>query len=244
MLLQDADHRHFVEQVAGNELELVLDVGDAFEVHRAAPAHHADDVVALGQQQLGQVRAVLAGDPGDECAFGHGHVLRCAGPGVCKLGWHVREEPIGESLGRRIAAYRAKLGLTQHELADRLAVSRTAVSHLEAGMAVPGERTVVLLAGLFKIEPRELVAGTTYPQAKADRLPAVAARYTEIEALVLLLENDLSWLERTNGTDERRVLDEWDARLRVIDDRSLDRGERELVLEARAAVRARRSRRP
>ena len=156
----------------------------------------------------------------------------------------MREEPIGESLGRRIAAYRAKLGLTQHELADRLAVSRTAVSHLEAGMAVPGERTVVLLAGLFKIEPRELVAGTTYPQAKADRLPAVAARYTEIEALVLLLENDLSWLERTNGTDERRVLDEWDARLRVIDDRSLDRGERELVLEARAAVRARRSRRP
>jgi transcriptional regulator with XRE-family HTH domain len=154
----------------------------------------------------------------------------------------VREEPIGESLGRRIAAHRTKLGLTQHELADRLAVSRTAVSHLEAGMAVPGERTVVLLAGLFKIEPRELVAGTFYPRAKADRLPAVAARYTEVEALLLLLDNDLAWLERTNGTDERRVLDEWDARLRVIDDRSLDLRERELVQEARAAVRARRSR--
>ncbi|MEY2452944.1 MAG: hypothetical protein QOD92_2518 [Acidimicrobiaceae bacterium] len=154
----------------------------------------------------------------------------------------MREEPIGESLGRRIAAHRTKLGLTQHELADRLAVSRTAVSHLEAGMAVPGERTVVLLAGLFKIEPRELVAGTFYPRAKADRLPAVAARYTEVEALLLLLDNDLAWLERTNGTDERRVLDEWDARLRVIDDRSLDLRERELVQEARAAVRARRSR--
>jgi transcriptional regulator with XRE-family HTH domain len=155
----------------------------------------------------------------------------------------VREEPIGEGLGRRIASYRAKLGLTQHELADRLAVSRTAVSHLEAGMAVPGERTVVLLAGLFKIEPRELVAGTSYPQAKAERLPAVAARYTEIEALLLLVDNDLAWLERTNGADERRVLDEWEARLRAIDDRELDARERGLLLEARAAIRARQSRR-
>src|SRR3954463_6472088 len=106
----------------------------------------------------------------------------------------MREEPRGEGLGRRIAAHRAKLGFTQQELADRLAVSRTAVSHLEAGMAVPGERTVVLLAGLFKIEPRELVAGTSSPRARAERLPAVAARYTEIELLVALLDNDLAWL--------------------------------------------------
>ncbi|MEY2458989.1 MAG: hypothetical protein QOG30_819 [Acidimicrobiaceae bacterium] len=153
----------------------------------------------------------------------------------------MREEPIGESLGRRIAAFRAKLGLTQHELADRLAISRTAVSHLEAGMSVPGERTVVLLAGLFKVEPRELVAGTSYPLAKAERLPAVAARYTEVELLVALLDNDLAWLARTDGADQRRVLDEWDARLRAIDDRHLDLRERELLRGARATVRARRS---
>lgn len=161
----------------------------------------------------------------------------------------MREEPITEGLGRRIAAFRAKLGLTQHELADRLAVSRTAVSHVEAGMTVPGERTVVLLAGLFKVEPRELVAGTSYPLAKAERLPAVAARYTEIEMMLVLLDNDMAWLERTNGrdeqrdqqrdepTDERRVLDEWDARLLAFDDRHLDLRERELLREARGAVR-------
>jgi transcriptional regulator with XRE-family HTH domain len=153
----------------------------------------------------------------------------------------VREDPIAESLGRRIAAFRAKLGLTQHELADRLAVSRTAVSHLEAGMTVPGERTVVLLAGLFKVEPRELVAGTSYPPAKAERLPAVAARYTEIELLLALLDNDVAWLERTNGTDDRRVLDQWDARLLAIDDHALDLRERELLRAARAVVRTRRS---
>jgi len=153
----------------------------------------------------------------------------------------VREEPQGEGLGRRIAAYRAKLGLTQNELADRIAVSRTAVSHLEAGMAVPGERTVVLLAGVFKVEPRELVAGTNYPLAKSERLPSVTARYTEIELLLALLDNDLAWLERTTGADERRVLDEWEARLRAIDGGQLDLRERELLREASASIRARRS---
>jgi transcriptional regulator with XRE-family HTH domain len=152
----------------------------------------------------------------------------------------MREEPIGEGLGRRIAGHRAKLGLTQQELADRLAVSRTAVSHLEAGMTVPGERTIVLLAGLFKVEPHELVADTNYPAAKAERLPAVAARYTEVELLVALLDNDFAWLERTDGIDERRVLDEWEARLRAIDEHSLDLRERELLRDARASVRKRR----
>jgi transcriptional regulator with XRE-family HTH domain len=153
----------------------------------------------------------------------------------------VREEPVGESLGRRIAAFRAKLGYTQQELADRLAVSRTAVSHLEAGMTVPGERTVVLLAGLFKIEPGDLVAGTSYPIAKAERLPATAARYTELELLSVLLDNDVAWLERTDGADEARVLDEWDARLRAIDDHDLDLRGRETLRAARSLIRTRRS---
>ena len=131
--------------------------------------------------------------------------------------------------------------MTQNELADRLAVSRTAVSHLEAGMTVPGERTVVLLAGLFKVEPRELVADTSYPQAKAERLPAVAARYTEIELLVALLDNDLAWLERGASREARRVLDEWEVRLRAIDEHLLDLREREMLRGARRAISGRRS---
>ncbi len=139
-----------------------------------------------------------------------------------------------EDLGRRIAGYRTKTGLTQQELADRLAISRTAVSHLEAGMTVPGERTVVLLAGVFKVEPRELVAGTAYPRAKAERLPAVAMRYTELELLDALLERDLEWLSRV---DEPRVLDEWDARLAAVAVDALDLRERELLRALRRRVR-------
>jgi transcriptional regulator with XRE-family HTH domain len=145
-----------------------------------------------------------------------------------------------EALGRRIADLRSKLGLTQQELAERLAVSRTAVSHLEAGMSTPGERTVVLLAGIFKLEPVELVAGTSYPIAKAERLPAVAARYTELELVLALLERDLLWLERTGGEHERATLDEWDTRLLAFDGDRLDVRERELLREARRQVRERR----
>jgi transcriptional regulator with XRE-family HTH domain len=91
-------------------------------------------------------------------------------------------------LGHRIAALRAERGWTQNALAGRAAISRVALSHIEAGMTVPGERTVVLLAGLLRVEPHELVAGTAYPVAKAERLPSVAPRYTELEHQLALLD--------------------------------------------------------
>ena len=80
----------------------------------------------------------------------------------------------GETLGQRIARLRCLLGWTQQELADRAAISRVAVSHLEMGISVPSERTLALLAGIFHLEPPELVEGTSYPDAKAERLPLVA----------------------------------------------------------------------
>lgn len=106
------------------------------------------------------------------------------------------------SLGSRIAVLRAERGWTQQQLADRIGISRVAVSHLEADMNVPGERTVALLAGSFHMEPHALVEGTTYPRAKADRLPLVATRWTEVEHQLSLLDRDLWWLTRLDGPDE------------------------------------------
>jgi transcriptional regulator with XRE-family HTH domain len=111
-------------------------------------------------------------------------------------------------LGRRIGELRGSIGLTQQEVAERLGISRVAVSHIEAGMSVPSERTVVLLAGLFKVEPHDLVDGTRYPMAKAERLPAVAARHTEVELQLALCENDLAWAERVPAA-RRDVADRW-----------------------------------
>jgi transcriptional regulator with XRE-family HTH domain len=114
-----------------------------------------------------------------------------------------------ESLADRIAKHRTELGWTQAELAERVGISRVALSHIESGISTPGERTVALLAGVFKSEPYELVAGTEYPAAKAERLPLVAARYTEVEHQLALLDARLAAInderERTRVVDDARV---------------------------------------
>jgi transcriptional regulator with XRE-family HTH domain len=142
-----------------------------------------------------------------------------------------------ESLGPRIARLRAQRGWTQADLAERLAASRVAVSHFEMGLALPSERTMVLLAGLFKQEPHELVAGTSYPAAKADRLPPIACRYTEVELQLALLQRDLAWLERLADGGERaelvaQIMADWDTILSALGNTAADPAERALLLAA------------
>ena len=105
-----------------------------------------------------------------------------------------------ESIGKRISRLRQAHGWTQQTLSERLAISRVAVSHIEMGLSIPSERTITLLAGLFKISPYALVEGTTYPQAKAERLPYTACCYTKLEMELALLERDLAWIRRLEGT--------------------------------------------
>ncbi len=105
-------------------------------------------------------------------------------------------------------------------------------------MSTPGERTVALLAGLFKLEPHELVAGTTYPAAKADRLPLVANQYTEAEHQVALCEADLAWIGRGPSLYGDQRLAQWDVALRRLA-QDCDRHDRELVEACHAKVRRR-----
>ena len=62
-----ADQRELVEQVGLVQVEPGPEVLDPLEVLRAGAADHAADGVALFQQQLREVGAVLAGDAGDQC---------------------------------------------------------------------------------------------------------------------------------------------------------------------------------
>ena len=142
-----------------------------------------------------------------------------------------------ETLGERLGRFRTSLGWTQQELADRIAVSRVAISHFEMDLAVPSERTVALLASVFKQEPALLVAGTYYPAGKADRLPAVVACYTEIEKELCLLQRDFEWLKRLD--DPRLTFDvcqNWLDRLNALDRTHLDKHERRLIESGRARV--------
>ncbi|SRR6266550_4386125 len=129
-----------------------------------------------------------------------------------------------ESLGDRIAKHRTELGWTQAELAGRVGISRVALSHIESNISTPGERTVALLAGVFKVEPHELVADTGYPAAKAERLPLVAARYTEVEHQLSLLDARLAAI--TDARERARVVDDARAQLRELLARAYDPRER------------------
>ncbi len=154
--------------------------------------------------------------------------------------WPGRPVGVG-SLGQRIAGLRVERGWTQRQLADRLGISRVAVSHLETDLNTPGERTVALLAGLFRMEPHDLVSGTSYPVAKSDRLPMVVNRWTEVEHRLALLDRDLWWLDHAkDGSLPRAVLEEvlagWEATLAKLAAEVGDDAEVDAVVRARRAV--------
>lgn len=147
-----------------------------------------------------------------------------------------------ETIGQRVARLRQETGLTQQALAARLAISRVAVSQIEMDLTIPSERTVTLLAGLFKYSPQALVEGTTYPLAKAERLPEVACCFTALEHELALLDNDLAWLRRLADCPDVRnknpgmaaeLQSQWIARLDTLREQVTDEGEKRLLEAAR-----------
>ncbi len=148
-----------------------------------------------------------------------------------------------EPIGQRIARLRVEQGWTQQALAARLAISRVAVSHFEMDLTIPSERTLAMLAGLFKLSPHQLVEGSTYPQAKAEKLPATVCCYTELEMDLALIENDCSWLERLGKTSEARrwaraTRIKWERRLAMWEARDLaaDQKEKQVAAGKRLAA--------
>jgi transcriptional regulator with XRE-family HTH domain len=135
-----------------------------------------------------------------------------------------------EKIGERIARLRTQLGWSQARLGARIGVSRAGVSHLEANLTVPSERTVTLLAGVFWLEPHELVAGTDYPLARAERLPVVAARYTEATHHSRTLRALLDLIDRLPPPTRERLMNdvrrEWQSRLARLLEHTKDDEER------------------
>ncbi len=70
--MQEKSHPFFVR--------VLVEVVNAGRIEKRGTALDAMDDVALVEQQFGEVGAVLAGDAGDECNFGCGHL-------VVVLGW-------------------------------------------------------------------------------------------------------------------------------------------------------------
>ena len=64
-------------------------------------------------------------------------------------------------IGRRIQSIRIRNGLSQETLAERLDVSRQAVSKWENGQAVPDVEKIVLLSRMFNVSTDLLLLGKT-----------------------------------------------------------------------------------
>lgn len=146
-----------------------------------------------------------------------------------------------QPFGKRLAQLRNESGWTQQALANRLAISRVAISQIEMDLVVPSERTVTLLAGIFKLSPHTLVEGTLYPQAKVDRLPQVACCHTQLELELALLDNDLEWLRKLEEVSHQPRLEaelgqKWRRRLEELEQESLDENERALITAARSRL--------
>ncbi len=71
------------------------------------------------------------------------------------------DEKLKRRLGKNIAAYRKRLGLTQAGLAEKLNYSDKAVSKWERGESMPDVLTLVQLAELFEVTVNDLLVDPT-----------------------------------------------------------------------------------
>jgi transcriptional regulator with XRE-family HTH domain len=88
---------------------------------------------------------------------------------------HIRQPHMPQSVGKRIADARRKLGVLEGrdllapELAKRLGVSSESVYNWESDATVPSEASMVKLAAILGVTPAYLRYGVTEPGRAIDR---------------------------------------------------------------------------
>ena len=108
-------------------------------------------------------------------------------------------------------------------------------------LTIPSERSITLMAGIFKFSPIDLVDGTTYPTAKAERLPELTNLYTELELQQALLLNDFEWLQRLDNSTPKSqyiqdTLTKWLPRLEQWNLSCLPEQERTILLQMKKCL--------
>jgi transcriptional regulator with XRE-family HTH domain len=82
--------------------------------------------------------------------------------------------PLAESFGRNLARLRKKHNLTQHELAQKVNLSRGMITYYETLARNPTLDTVYRIAKFFEVDPEELIKEDGYtpkepPQSKLEK---------------------------------------------------------------------------
>lgn len=78
------------------------------------------------------------------------------------------------TLGATIRAWRKDKGLTQEQLATQVRVSQTTITDWERDVARPGSESLIALADVMSMHPRDLIAIPSEPALRdADELAPV-----------------------------------------------------------------------
>lgn len=72
--------------------------------------------------------------------------------------WVEKEWSLGERFGANVVWFGRQIGLTQTQLADRIGMTRTLLSHIERGRRLPRLSTILKLVAALEVENCDLVA--------------------------------------------------------------------------------------
>ena len=92
-------------------------------------------------------------------------------------------------LGKRLKEYRARLGMTQDDLAERLYVSRQTVSSWENDKSYPDIHSLLMLSGLFSVSLDTLVKGDIETMKETINRESIHIfkRYNRLFAILLIV---------------------------------------------------------
>lgn len=101
---------------------------------------------------------------------------------------------VPQTMGRRIAECRERLGWTQRTLAERAALSVTFISEIENDRRLPGTEALLALADALGSSLDYIVKGTVYgapPPKRSLLIPQELAEAAEEEQIPLAIASDL-----------------------------------------------------
>lgn len=111
-------------------------------------------------------------------------------------------------LGSKIANARKELGITQVELADKMAVTRQTVSRWESGAALPDIEKVSQLASILKVSCDYLLKDDEENSTAKDILNVEAAKQSAVTCLLEKLVGKKVKINFYDSEEDYEMLDE------------------------------------
>lgn len=105
---------------------------------------------------------------------------------------------MGQNLADNIVALRKKYGLSQEQVAEKIGVSRQAVSNWERGTAVPNIETLDLIAKLFDTDLSTMVNGENSGTEKPKDMPRYRTVLLFASAALMIVHFVFAFVGRIN----------------------------------------------